>query len=76
MTMHGTMLPTFGFPAALGGPAVVVTVDTHLLVAALCAPVALGAGILVRALVESLVWRRRSTPRVVVRPLAPERHAA
>ena len=74
--MYGTMLPVFGFPTALGGPAAVVTVDTHLLVAVLWAGVALAAGILVGALVESPAWLRRRTPRVVLRPRPPERHAA
>jgi hypothetical protein len=74
--MYGTVLPMFGFPATLGGPATVVTVDTPLLVAILWAGMALGVGILVPALLASRVRRHRRMPRVVLRPWPPERHAA
>ena len=74
--MNGTMLPMFGFPTAFGGPTALVTVDAHLLIAILLAAVAVTAGILVPAAIESRLWRRRRMPRVVVRPRPPARHAA
>ena len=74
--MNGTMLPMFGFPTAFGGPTALVTLDPHLLVAMVWAVVALAAGVLARAVIESRLWRRRRAPRVVLRPKPTARHAA